>query len=176
MTVGHGCGSASEVEGIRGHQSHRRDSHDTAAALGIVERLVSGSDLASEERAQARGSWRTLRVKKVLLQQPARGVLHELWVPGDISSISDLGVEPAQVGAMQDGIDIGQSPVGEPVLSADEAFCGEEGHLRVVSDTPETTISRRVLTDTTRPESPFDLGPGEELDRCAERVTDGATE
>src|SRR5690606_29357257 len=87
-----------------------------------------------------------------------------------------LGLQPAQIGVRRypgigrDAFETAAHP------ASDQPLGGEQGHLRVVGDRPQTTISRCVLGDSLRAEAAENFGPLHELNRCAQRIADCATE
>ena len=106
-------------------------------------------------------------MEEALAEQPT-----VLGVVGVGIGSAGLGGEPPQVGAVD--LDHGIGP--RTVPSHQQALGGEQGHLRVVGDGSESAEGGGVVGDAVRSVPVEDGAQRLELDRGAERVTDGTAE
>ena len=156
-------------EAVLGDEPDRRDPHDAAAALAVVERLHGGAAAAFVQRREAGGAGRTPVVEHVLVDEPAasrsfgthRGVLR---------------AQPPEVGAADGGDVVGAVAACARRLGAQQTLGGEQRHLGVVGDRADEAVGGQVPGDAGIAEARPDVGQAVELDRCAQRITDRATE
>ena len=75
-----------------------------------------------------------------------------------------LGLQPAQIGMGGHPAIGGNTLETAPHPASDQPLSGEQGHLGVVGDLPQTTVNWCVLGDALRAKATENLGPLHELD------------
>ncbi len=142
--------------GLR-HESHRGDPHDAAAALGVVDLLLSRGDLSQGRKTRQTGG--TASMQAFVVDEFTAAPRHP----------TALGGVPVEVGEPHF-----LHRVGAPLPCAEQPFQGEQRHLGVVGDRAEAvTAAGGVVGDAPRPEVPLDVLPGTELDGSSQCVPGG---